>query len=199
MKALYLPLLLLLPACIHAQQRPKNLLTIGAGIHALRIHDASRIGFHKSARLGYNFAKNRFLLAADLGYAYLSQKNKTAPGETNLPKPDTWERVTADISGQVNVMPSASRHFVRVGAGYSVWAISNNVSSEKYVIGSYFVPAGSGYTQSHLSAFRTGGNVSAEYGYKLQENFHLELRLRAVMLKDGGVNPTAGVGISYLL
>ena len=199
MKTLYIPLLLLMPVLGYAQQAQQNLLTIGAGINALRIHDAGVTGFQKTVRLGYNFARNRFLISADLGYAYLSKKNSSVPGESNIPKPNTWERVTADLTGFVQVMPSASRHLVRIGAGFSTWAISNNVSGERYVIGSNSVPAGSGYTQNHLSAIRTGGNVSAEYGYKLQKNFHLELRLRAVMLKDGGVNPTAGVGISYLL
>lgn len=180
---------LLLPNLLQAQIPPKRYSArLGLDLTSLDAPDA--VAPRYVARLARYLGNDRIIIAAEAGYMRVINGNQ--PFNAIDPGPNRRERLTADATLLVNILPR-SRHALRVGGGVSFWYRRDDIYRGAAAIGkdSFAI------NRRLQHGVNSGWHLATEYEWRFDERWSTDVRFRFANLQDAGISSTLGIGINY--
>lgn len=184
---------LLLVNSLYAQvPAGRNSVRLGVDLTSLDAPDG--VGPRYVGRLARYFGADRFVVAAEAGYLYVTSPNQ--PFNAVDPGPNRRERFTADVTVLVDLLRHP-RHALRVGGGLSAWYRRDDTYRGATAL---FTPTGlQGIAIDRLqrNGLNTGLHVATEYEWLLDPRWSMDVRLRVAALKEASTSAMLGAGVSY--
>lgn len=191
----YWPLLaaLLLASALRAQvPTARHSVRLGVDLTSLDAPDA--VSPRYVGCLGWHFANDRIVAAAEAGYLYVATLNWPFNGAD--PGANRRERFTTDATVLFDLL-GHPRHALRLGVGLSAWYRRDDTYRGATALFSPTGLAGVAIDRQKRHGLNTGGHLATEYEWRLGPRWGVDVRLRVVNLKDAGISSVLGAGVHY--
>lgn len=184
---------LLLSGLLQAQTPiGRHSVRLGVDLTSLDVPDA--VGPRYVGRLTRHFSNDRIVVAAEVGYLYVTSSNQ--PFNDFDPGPNRRERFTAEATVLFDLLRH-SRHALRLGTGLSAWYRRENMYRGARALSTSAGLQGVVIDRRQHHGLNTGWHVATEYEWLFDPRWGVDVRLRVANLSDAGISSMLGAGISY--
>ncbi|WP_461139857.1 hypothetical protein [Spirosoma pomorum] len=171
-------------------QSPFHRYSARLGVDLTSLDAPDDVGPRYVARLARHLGQDRIIIAAEAGYMRVTTANQLF--NTIDPGANQRERFTTELSVLVDAL-SSPRHALRVGGGLSAWYRRDDLYRGATTLGrdSYTID------RRIQRGLTTGWHLGVEYGWRFDEHWSVDGRLRLTSLQEAGVSSALGTGLSY--